>query len=50
MERSEPQRQERKPLKKSVMGLQKRVRDRGSFVRELQRAARDRLDKRSPKR
>jgi hypothetical protein len=38
-------------MKKSVMGLQSvSVRDRKSFIRELQRAARGRLDKRSPKR
>ncbi|MBN1527851.1 MAG: hypothetical protein JW895_02255 [Thermoleophilaceae bacterium] len=36
------------PRKKSVMGLQRVARDRGSFIRELQRAARARLDKRSP--
>jgi hypothetical protein len=34
--------------KKSVTGLQRAVRERGSFIRELQRAARARLDKRSP--
>ena len=36
--------------KKSVMGLQRAVTDRASFIRELQRVARGRLDKRSPER
>jgi hypothetical protein len=41
---------EREPRKKSVMGIQRVVRDPKSFMRELQRAARGRLDKRSPDR
>jgi hypothetical protein len=37
-----------KPLKKGVMGNQRLGSSRKSFVRELKRAARARLDKRSP--
>lgn len=37
-----------KPMKKSVMGTQRApLRDREGFLRELKRAARGRLDKRS---
>jgi hypothetical protein len=37
-----------KPRKKGVMGSQRSGRTRESFLRELKRAARGRLDRRSP--